>query len=299
LRARKQPVDIPASSLAQPYAGQHAALATMHGKQAAITPTVRDALGLIVETAPGLNTDTLGTFTGEIPRIGSLREAAIAKARLGMTATGLPIGIASEGSYGPHPLIPFVAGGIEVMVLVDDARGIVITEHLIDDAPVYGHAVAARLSELDSFLARHRFPDHALIVKPNAPTVDPAPMHKGLRETKALADAITELASASADGKAFVQTDMRAHMNPVRMDAIARLAGKLCARVATPCPDCDAPGYGQVDVEAGLPCACCGSPTTLILHQIHGCVACAHRESRPRVDGRCDADPSHCPQCNP
>ncbi|MFU0507935.1 hypothetical protein [Pseudaminobacter sp. NGMCC 1.201702] len=57
-----------------------------------------DRLGLIVGTAPALDTDVLGTFTGEIPRAGSTREAAIAKARLGMAATGLPRGIVSERS---------------------------------------------------------------------------------------------------------------------------------------------------------------------------------------------------------
>jgi hypothetical protein len=297
--ARDKPFDMPAPSIAQPYAGQRAVLATMHGKQVAITPTLRDALGLIVETASGLDTDALGTFTGETPRVGSIREAAIAKARMGIAATGLPIGIASEGSYGPHPLIPFVAGGIELMVLVDDVRRIVITEHLIDDAPVYGHAVAACLSELASFLPLHRFPGHALIVKPNVPTSESAPIYKGLRDTKALADAITEVATASADGKALVQTDMRAHMNPVRMDTIARLARKLSVRVAAPCPVCETPGYGQVEVETGLPCECCGAPTNLVLCQILGCVACAHRDSRPRLDGRSDADAGHCARCNP
>ncbi|MEP7186858.1 MAG: DUF6671 family protein [Rhodanobacter sp.] len=262
--ARSRSVDTPAPGLAQPYAGERAVLAAVHGKQAAIIPTLRDALGLIVDMAPDLDTDALGTFTGEIPRIGSIRETAIATARLGMAATGLPIGIASEGSYGPHPLIRFVAGGIESMVLVDDVRGIVVTEHLIEDAPVYGHAVAACRYELDGFLARHRFPGHALIVKPDVPTSESAPIHKGLSDTKALADAITEVATASADGKAFVQTDMRAHMNPVRMDTIARLAGKLCARVAVPCPVCETLGYGQVDVEQACPAsAAARSPTWL------------------------------------
>ena len=99
-----------------PYAGRKAVLATMHGKQEAIVPILRDQLGLIVSSAPDIDTDAPGTFTGEIPRAGTSREAAIAKARLGMAATGLPIGLASEGSYGPHPQIPFVPGGVELMV---------------------------------------------------------------------------------------------------------------------------------------------------------------------------------------
>lgn len=296
---RSQTGNPAAAGSSRPYAGQRAVLATMHGKQLAITPTLRAGLGLLVDTAIGLDTDSLGTFSGETPRAGSMREAAIAKARMGMAAAGLPIGLASEGSYGSHPLIPFVAGGVELMVLVDDLRGIVVTEQLIEDAPMYGHAVAASRSELDRFLADHRFPEHALIVKPNVPTLNGAPIRKGLRDESLLTRAIGEMAAASADGKAFVQSDMRAHMNPVRMATIARLAAKLCARVATPCPVCEAPGYGQVDVEAGLPCADCGAPTESLLGQIHGCVACAHRQSMPRLDGRDVADPSRCAQCNP
>lgn len=117
-----------------PYLGKRAALATMHGKEAVTGPAFRGALGLIVEPPMGIDTDALGTFTGEVPRIGTMRDAAIATARLGMAASGLPIGIASEGSYGPHPRIPSVPSGVELMVLVDDVLGIVVVEHVIDDA---------------------------------------------------------------------------------------------------------------------------------------------------------------------
>jgi hypothetical protein len=149
-----------------PYSGLHAVLATMHGKEAAIAPVLQSRLGLTIRTAPHLDTDALGTFTGEIPRAGTIREAAVAKARLGMEATGLPIGLASEGSYGPHPHIPFVPGGVELMVLVDDTRGIVVAEHLIDDAPTFAHIFAKVGADITPFLARIGFPDHALIVRP-------------------------------------------------------------------------------------------------------------------------------------
>ncbi len=45
----------------------------------------------------------------------------------------VPTGVASEGSYGSHPTIPLVPGGIELMVFVDAERDIVIAKHLIDD----------------------------------------------------------------------------------------------------------------------------------------------------------------------
>ncbi len=284
---------------ARPYAGQCGVLATMHGKEAAIAPALLDGLGLVVDVPPGLDTDSLGTFTGEIPRAGCMREAAIAKARLGMAMTRRPIGVASEGSYGPHPWIPFVAGGIEMIVLVDDTRDIIITECLVEDEPVYAHVDVTSSNELDTFLDRIHFPQHALIVKPNAPKKPPFPIYKGLRCRPHLAAAVTECAACSSDSHAFVQTDMRAHMNPTRMAAIDRLARKLCRRAAACCPCCSTPGYGQVDIETGLPCEWCGFPSMLVRHEIFGCVACGHREHRPRPDGRSHADPGNCPHCNP
>lgn len=281
-----------------PYRGQRAVLTTMHGKEAVIAPVLCERLGMAVVTASAVDTDALGTFSGEVPRAGTMLEAAIAKARLGMAESGLAIGVASEGSYGPHPHVPFMAGGIELMVLVDDTRGIAVTEHLVEDAPVFDHAFARTSEELRPFLERIGFPRQAVIVKPalDAPA---GTVYKGLRRKDELEAAVTACASLSGDGRALVQTDMRAHMNPTRMDSIRRLASALADRLAQLCPTCSAPGYGQVDVESGLPCEDCGAPSIMIRHQVFGCVACDHRERRPRPDGRAYADPGHCPLCNP
>lgn len=282
-----------------PYACRHAVLATMHGKEEAIAPVLRDRLGLIVSSAPDIGTDALGTFTGEIPRAGTIREAAIAKARLGMKATGLPIGLASEGSYGPHSQIPFVPGGVELMVLVDDMRGIVVSEHLIEDAPVFGHGYVVAGEDVTPILDRLGFPTHALIVKPAESGGGAGNIHKGLRDRTALELAVMSAKAQSDDGRALIQTDMRAHMNPTRMATLGRLASALAERLSALCPACRTPGYGQVDVEIGLPCEWCGTPSLMVRHRVFGCVACPHRENRPRGDGLTKADPGHCPLCNP
>jgi len=56
----------------------------------------------------GLDTDGLGTFTGEVERPAPPRETALLKARLAIETTGLPRALASEGSFGPHPALGFV-----------------------------------------------------------------------------------------------------------------------------------------------------------------------------------------------
>jgi hypothetical protein len=270
----------------------------MHGKEQAVAGPLVDRLGLLVEVPAGIDTDILGTFTGEVPRPGRIEEIAIAKARMGMAALGTRIGVASEGSYGPHPQIPFVAAGIEIMVMVDDENGIIVREKIIDENPVYDHVVAASLGDTHAFLRRVDFPRHALIVRPNAP-VGESNILKGIASETALEGAIAESAAASSDLRAFVQTDMRAHMNPSRMHVIARLARRLADRVASACPRCTAPGFGVTGVVPGLPCKICGGPSTLTRSEILECAACDHAESRPRPDGLTHADPALCPSCNP
>lgn len=282
------------------YHGRRAVLATMHGKEQAVAPPFAKRLGLSVSPADGLDTDSLGTFSGETPRLGTIPEIAIAKARLGIAASGLPLAVASEGSYGPHPVVPFLAAGIEVMVLVDDENGLVVQEHLIDETPVYDHLVVGDGVDLSDYLRRVRFPDHALIVRPNqAAAGTPAPLYKGIRDIAALSDAVGACRAAALDDSAFVQTDMRAHMNPTRMRAIGRLAERLAERLASPCPGCVMPGFGVVEVRKGLPCEACGGPSILVDHELLGCPKCSYTERRPRADGRRRADPGECPACNP
>ena len=96
-------------SLPAPYAGRRIALATMHAKERAIAPPILKELGAELVVPEQIDTDALGTFSGEIERQGTMGEVAVRKARLGMAATDLKIGVASEGTYGPHP--ESVSGG--------------------------------------------------------------------------------------------------------------------------------------------------------------------------------------------
>ena len=116
---------------ASPYFGAVAALAMMHDKLPLIGPAMADTLGMTVLVAK-VDTDRLGTFTGDIARPGNARHTAIAKARLGMTAAGAKLDLASEGTFGPMPAMPFVTAATELVVFADDGRGIVVGEALTD-----------------------------------------------------------------------------------------------------------------------------------------------------------------------
>ena len=280
-----------------PYRGRTAVLATTHGKERAVAPALERLPGLSVVVPSGIDTDALGTFTGEIPRRGSMQEAAIAKARLGMRLTGLPLGLASEGGYGPHPSAPFVPVGIELMVLVDDEREVVIAESAMEPAAGFDHAVLGPGDDPSDFLRRAGFPERALVARPNEGPL--TAVAKGIADRTCLAEAIAAASALSADGKALVQTDMRAHCNPARMAAIARLAAKFAGRLASLCPECGTPGFGKAGLLPGLPCRWCGGPTTLPAGDLFRCVRCACERPQPRADGLTSADPGHCPECNP
>jgi len=280
------------------FAGRHAVLATMHGKESAIAPVFRATLDLIVVPAPGIDTDTLGTFSGEIPRHGSVLEVAVSKARLGMELTGLPFGLASEGSFGPHPRFLFVAGGFELLVFVDDERGTVIHESVVIDETNFAHLVTVPGEPMTKFLAQVGFPSHGLIVRPNAGDTQ-AEIVKGIVDLPTLETALAAAAALSHDGCARLETDMRAHLNPTRMKTLTGLARRLAERLSNACPACAAPGWGRVDVVRGLPCEACASATEWVMLEVFACAACTHREERPRSDGLTHAGPAHCPACNP
>lgn len=287
------------------YLGATAALATMHGKEVAIAPAMLAHLGLKVITPPLLDTDALGTFTGDIPRVGTMREVAIQKARLGMRLTGLSIGIASEGSFGPHPVVPFLRAGMELMVLVDDERSLIISETLVTDQTNHEAAEVVHVSELKEFLVRVLFPSHALVVAPNQTGSPWWRLHpqlnvirRGIRTHDDLADAISNAARRSEDGRARVMTDMRAHMNPTRIQSISDLAALLAQRVATECPHCNAPGFGRFAASSGIPCISCGAESIIPRGELWRCDVCEYAREEVKLPEVKFAQPADCPRCN-
>jgi hypothetical protein len=92
---------------------------------------------------------------------------------------------------------------------------------------------------------------------------------------------------------------MRAHFNPTRMGVLRQLAELFVTRLQQLCPSCEAPGFGRVDVERGLPCGACGTPTRWVKAEIFGCESCGLREHRDRSDGLRATGQESCPVCNP
>lgn len=272
----------------------------MHGKEEAIASPFADLLGVKVTVPEYIDTDALGTFTGETERPGDMHETARIKAELGMQLTGSKLAIASEGAYGPHPFLPYVASGSELVIWLDTDNGIEVCEQSFVRRTNYTTLVLRPGEDVGTLLERADFPRHALIVMPRSPDREaPFAPVKGIRSTAELRRAIRAAAAASTDGFALVQSDMRAHMNPTRMQSIFGVARRLANRLLVRCRECDAPGFGVIRSETGLPCELCDTPTPLPYRDIHGCARCSYEVTRPREEGRQSADPRHCEICNP
>lgn len=232
--------------------GRTVVIATTHGKERAIGPALAGR-GAKCIVPHGIDTDRFGTFTREIARAGSQREGLLAKAREGLRLVSeADFAIASEGAFEPHPLIPFVAGGLELVgIVARDCEEPVIGSDLTAGTN-FAHRVVKSWQEAEGFARDVTFPSHGLVMMalPKG-----AVIAKGIDRIDKLE---SHVRSALADyPSVHLETDMRAHYNPTRMAAIARASADLAVRLGSRCQRCDFPNWVP-HVVAGRPCEWCG-----------------------------------------
>jgi len=281
--------------MTSPFQGQTIALLTQHGKERVIAPVLEPALGCHILRVEGFDTDRLGSFTRDIPRLGSQIEAARQKARIGMELSGHPLGLASEGSFGPDPFTQMFEWNTEVLVLLDARTGLEVTG-VAQGPGKSAHLSTRHWDELEAFAQREGFPAHQLVLRPQHQE-DPR-ICKGIDNWPALRHTFEHCLSLSSSGQVFAELDLRAFANPSRMRRIEEAATDLLRRLQSACPACGAPGYAVVERLTGLPCAACGTPTSAPRADRWQCLCCPHGEVLARTD-RTAADPGQCPRCNP
>jgi len=276
-----------------PYFGKTALLATQHGKGLVVAPEFQTALGMKVEEFL-VDTDSLGTFTGEIERVGTPKEVVIAKARMAIAKSGNPFAIASEGSIGVDPFIPFINSDIEHMAFVDEVRGFSLVE-TIRSTEIVAHTIKVKAdTPIDEFLSKADFPQHKLIIRSiESPTIFSI---KGIDSHAQLKSSLREALQKYPE--VIIESDLRAHASPSRMANIAQVARKLALRLSNLCPECQTPGWGVVSYLKGLPCNECGEISEEALRvEIMGCVKCSFtQEGKVLAEA---IDPSRCDLCNP
>ena len=277
------------------YAGQRIALLTQHGKERVIAPVLEFALGCRVERVSGYDTDLLGTFTRDIARAGTQLEAARKKARIGMELAGLPLGLASEGSFGPDPFTGMFPWNVELLVWIDDERELEVVG-VAQGKATFSHLLTPDWAAAESFARLSGFPEHHLVLRPDGE--NDARFRKGIAAWTELEAAFVWARDQSVRGLVFLETDVRANANPMRMENIRLAAEDLAKKLCALCPACGTPGFWLMERVAGLPCADCGAPTRETRAEVDGCLKCAHRVVRERTDAD-TANPGRCDFCNP
>lgn len=277
------------------YGGQTVYVATKHGKEGIVAPLFA-ACGIRCDRID-VDTDSFGTFSGEVERTGSVRDTLRKKLQAGAgAAPHARLFLASEGSFGPDPIFGFVRTDLESLLFWDRELNIEIYAEYLCRSPMHDEVTIAPDAPIKPFLEKIRFPDHAVIVRPAESFVE---VVKGLVEATEVEKAIRRCAALSPRGEALVATDLRAHFNKTRREAIAKAASLLIQKIESLCPSCDVPGFWIVRGIAGLPCESCGEPSRAARAMVFGCVKCDYIEERPRPDGRTTVSAGECGSCNP
>jgi hypothetical protein len=277
------------------FKGRDLVIATKHGKERVIAPIVEKELGVKCFVSLDLDTDLLGTFTGEIKRKDDPITSARNKCFMAMELTNCDLAIASEGSFGPHPTLFFIPADDEILVLIDKKNGLEIIVRELNTETNFNGSDIKTEEELLAFAANANFPSHGLILRKSKDEY--GDIVKGINSVEQLSKVFIKLMNDF--GTAFVETDMRAMYNPTRMKIIESATQKLIKKINTLCPVCNMPGFGITDAKEGLPCEICNFPTRSTLSYLYTCQKCNYTKEEKYPKGKKIEDPMYCDYCNP
>jgi hypothetical protein len=277
------------------FQGRNLLIATKHQKEKVIAPILESQLGVKCFVASDLDTDKLGTFTGEIERTEDPITTARNKCLTGMDLTNCDLAIASEGSFGSHPTIFFAAADDEFLVFIDKKNNIEISSRELSLETNFHGSEIKTLEELQEFATKSNFPSHGLILRKSKEDLEE--ITKGILDEKLLNDTFFKLIENY--GTAYIETDMRAMFNPSRMKVIEKATLKLVDKIKSICPNCETPGFGIVDRKVGLRCNQCNFPTRSTLSYIYNCQKCNYKKEEEFPNGKKTEDPMYCDICNP
>ncbi|MDN5216085.1 hypothetical protein QQ020_28660 [Fulvivirgaceae bacterium BMA12] len=270
-------------------------IATKHQKERVIAPILEKELGVSCFIDETFDTDTLGTFTGEIEReldpISTVRE----KCLRAMELNNCDLGIASEGSFGLHPTIFFVQADDEFLIFIDKVNNIEVLARELSTSTNFNGKQIQSQNELIEFAKEIGFPTHGLILRKSKD--ENSNIHKGIVDIEILKKTFEELYSKF--NSVYVETDMRAMYNPTRMTVIKKATEKLVQKIKSTCPQCQMPGFGITDAKKGLECSLCGSPTNSTLSYIYVCQHCKFTKEEMYPNKKTTEDPTYCDYCNP
>ena len=270
-------------------------IATMHKKESVIAPLLVDNFNLKCIVPSEVNSDSLGTFSGEIERkedpISTLRQ----KCLLALKTSKLDLAIASEGSFGAHPSLFFAQANDELVMLLDTKNNLEIVARELSTETNFAAQTIKNEAELIEFANKVQFPSHGIILRKSEK--DYTKTYKGIINWEDLKFHFEEI--KKENGTAYVETDMRALFNPTRMKNIQKATQKLIVKMKSCCPKCQTPGFDVTEAVAGLPCEWCYRPTASTLKYISTCKKCSHQRETLFPNEKEYESPEFCNHCNP
>ncbi len=270
-------------------------IATKHQKELVIAPLFWEEFRNYYFTSDAFDTDSLGTFSGEIDRkedaLSTLREKCI----IANKATNCDLVVASEGSFGAHPTLFFAQANEELMMLKDFKNDIEIVAREISLETNFNGKLITNKADLLEFAEKVNFPSHAIILKPEEKNY--SKIIKGITDKDVLLKSYNELKQEF--NSVYAETDMRAMFNPTRMKIIEKVTHKLIEKIKSLCPKCSLPGFDIVKAIPGLPCENCLLPTRSTLSYLYKCKKCCYEKELHYPRGIKFEDPTYCDNCNP
>jgi hypothetical protein len=278
-----------------PFCDETAHFATKHSKESVLSPLL-SRIGMRCVRAD-VDTDRFGTFSGEVERVGGIRDTLRLKTDAAAKANpNARFLLASEGSFGPHPFIGLVQSDHEALLFVDRKLKTEIYVEEISIETNHSEIQFGPRDDLYAFLKQIGFPEHGVIVRP---TGNRKTVFKNLLTFQAVGQAIIDAFLESTEAKVILSSDMRASFNPTRMRAIEKVGEKLIESLNSFCPECKTPGFAISKGIPGLPCEECGKLSRIAKDVLWTCVKCKYSAQTARPDGVRAIPASDCEFCNP
>lgn len=270
-------------------------IVTKHGKEEILKPLLESALNVKCISNTTFDTDTLGTFSGEVERKDDPLTTIRKKCTSAMSHYNCDLAVASEGSFGPHPSAFFSSVNDELVLFMDTKNNIEVIGRKVSLETNFTVKELTNLADFKVFLHQVKFPSHKVILR--------NPYHKGIEIYKDIRtdDEAENIFCFLREkyGKVLVETDMRAMNNPTRMSVIKEAAQNMLLKLNTPCPSCSSPGFSVTSSVAGLPCSNCNYPTRSILYDVFSCAKCTFSDKKYFPRNQYFEDPMYCDNCNP
>ena len=263
-------------------------LSSKHQKEGLLQP-IFEPFGLHLLVNEGFDTDDYGTFCGAIPRTEGPKITVKEKCLAGMSFAGKRQGLASEGSFGPHPSIPFLTINEEWLVYIDLDRNLEIFRRSTTLEVCHARLGYHDAAQLSRFLTNCSFGPQGLIFKDSE---NANVLVKGIQDQTQLEQLMQQFP------KWEIETDLRAHMSPLRQKNIIAAAKDLTERMHRYCPQCDQPDFSVQKVSGNLLCEFCLQKSNAYQFLEYSCLHCHHQLIEQRKDKNFE-DPQYCNHCNP